>query len=838
MSGTLAVSRSLLLGRLREQPFRLLATVLAIALGVALSTSVFLINQGALQEFDRAARQLVGDADVVLRSGNAGFDESLFVSLANDPAVLAASPMLDLAAQPVGAEDSLPLLGLDPLRASAVQPLLLAGLGGGLLPLLQPDTVALSAAAAARLGLGEGDRLRLRAGSEVVELRVVQVLTEDSYPQPLALMDIASAQWRFDRVGRINRLDLRLQPGIEPERFLAALTVGLPVGVTAAGPGEEAGRAERISRAYRVNLNLLAMVALLTGGFLVFSTQSLAVLRRRQAFALLRALGCRRSELEAALLAEGALLGVSGAAVGVAVGQAVAVMVLVRLGGDLGGGYFATLATRPDPQASSLLPFLLVGTALAMAGAWWPAREAARRAPALALKSGDAETVLARMGGLRVGFALAIAAVLLAMLPPVGGLPIFGYVAVAALLFAGIVMVPTLTSRILTLLPPPRRVTPAVALGQLRGSAGLSAISLAAIIVSFSLMAAMAIMVHSFRDSFERWLGDVLPADLHARVAATHDTAYWEEDDQLAIARLPGVSHVEWRRLTGLRMDALREAVELIARPVRVDGPVTRLPLVAGALETEAGPEPPVWVSEPVADLYGWRVGDLRELPLAEGSWPVRVAGIWRDYGHPAGAIVVSLEDYRARTGDRAVNQAAFWLEPGADAGEVEAALRELFAEGASLQVYRGDDLRQRSLAYFDRAFAVTYALEAVAVAIGLLGVSFALSAQALARRREFGVLRHLGMLRAQVLALLASEGGIMGLLGAAYGLLLGFLISLVLVYVVNRQAFNWSIDLSLPVGQLLVVALGLALAAVLTGALSGRRATSMAAVRAVRDDW
>ncbi|MFZ9085226.1 MAG: ABC transporter permease [Steroidobacteraceae bacterium] len=281
MSATFAVSRTLLLGRLREQPFRLLATVLAIALGVALSTAVFLINQGALQEFDRAARQLVGDADIVLRGGDAGFDESLFVALATDPAVVAASPMLDLAAQPMDGEDSLPILGLDPLRAGQVQPLLLAGLGDGLLPLLQPDAVALSASAAEQLGLSEGGRLRLRAGSEVIELRVVKVLTEEAYPQPLALMDIASAQWRFDRIGRINRLDLRLRTGIEPERFLAALAARLPVGVTATGPGEEAGRAERVSRAYRVNLNLLAMVALLTGGFLVFSTQSLAVLRRR-----------------------------------------------------------------------------------------------------------------------------------------------------------------------------------------------------------------------------------------------------------------------------------------------------------------------------------------------------------------------------------------------------------------------------------------------------------------------------------------------------------------------------------------------------------------------------
>ncbi|MCU0976510.1 MAG: FtsX-like permease family protein [Steroidobacteraceae bacterium] len=836
MSATGTVLRAVALARLREQPLRLLATVAAISLGVALATAVFLINAGALNEFGLAARKLVGEADLIVRGSRAGFDESVFVELAGQPGVREASPALELEVAPLGETSALRVLAIDPFRAAWVQPELVAGLAPRLLDLLEPDTIVLSAAAARELGLGAGDRLELRAGTSEYVLKVLDVMPEAAYPQRLGVMDIATAQAAFGRLGLVNRVDLRLEPGADRERLRERLAELLPDGVSAQTPDVERNRAAEVTRAYRVNLNMLAMVALLTGAFLVFSTQALAVLRRRTSLGLMRALGATRGQVELALTAEGAALGAAGAITGVLLGQLIASVALAKLGGDLGGGYFEASSLAAKPQPGILAAFFLIGTAVAALGAWAPARDAARVEPARALKAGDAERAMDRVRPAWPGLLLFGAGAVAAWLPPVGGLPLFGYASVALLLLGGLLLVPAFAARVLALLPRPRKVALGTAVAQLKGSAGLAGVSLAAIIVSFSLMVAMAIMVYSFRESFEHWLNEVLPADVHLRVGSASDTANWSSGDQAIIAATEGVARVRFQRQQPVLFDPARPPVALLAREVGEDG--EGLPLVRGADARLPDGAAQAWISEAMVDLHGLEVGETFDLPLAGKTWRMAVAGVWRDYGHTAGAIVVDRAWYIAATGDAAASEGAIWLAPGADVETVIARIRSRFERGETLQVASGSAVKEISMQIFDRAFAVTYLLEAVAVAIGLAGVAFAFSSQALARRAEFGMLRHVGMLRRQVIAMLAGEGAMLGALGVAYGLALGGVLSLVLVYVINRQSFNWSIDLAVPWLQLGALAALLVSAAAVTAMASGRAATSDSAVRAVREDW
>lgn len=837
MSSFGAVVRAVSLGRLRGQPGRLLVTVAAIALGVSLATAVFVINAGALNEFGLAARKLVGEADLIVRGPRQGFDESVFVRLAQEPGVDVVSPVLELEVVPLGGHPPLKVMAVDPFRAAPLQPELVAGVGRDLLALFEPGAVALSAEAARELAVRAGDVVSVRAGAGAYDLRVVAVMPADAYAQRLALMDIATAQWVFDRVGRVNRIDLRLDPGRDVGRLRERLSEVLPPGVNALSPGIERDRAAEVTRAYRVNLNMLALVALLTGAFLVFSTQALSILRRRSALALLRAVGATRRQVELALLAEGMLLGAAGSLVGVVLGQVVASLALARLGGDLGGGFFGGLAVVARPEPAVLAAFFAIGTAVAAIGAWLPAREAAATSPARALKSGDAEQAAARLRPVWPGAVVGLFGAACAWMPPVGGLPVFGYVSVAALLAAGVMLVPAAAARLLDAVPRPAAVTWKAALAQLRGSASQSAVSLAAIIVSFSLMVAMAIMVYSFRESFERWLGDVLPADLHVRVASSSDTAYWTPADQAAIAAVDGIQRIRFQRWQEAYLAPDQPPVAVIAREVSRD-PTQALPLVRGADFDLPEGAVPTWVSEAVTDLYGVDVGDTLELPLAGRRFDLVVAGVWRDYGRSTGAVVVDRDWYVARTGDQTASHGAVWLVPGASTEEVAQRIRGRFDSGEDLQVLTGTAIRELSLRIFDRAFAVTYLLEAVAVVIGLIGVSFAFSSQALARRAEFGMLRHVGMLRRQVVAMLAGEGALMSALGVLYGLALGFVLSLVLVYVINRQSFNWSIEIAFPWDQLALLGAVLVAAASVTAMLSGRAATSEQAVRAVREDW
>jgi putative ABC transport system permease protein len=803
-------------------------SVAGIALGVALGYGVHLVNRAAVSDVAAAVRSLAGEADLEVRGGRAGFSEALYPRIAQLPGVAVASPALELDAGIAGTERTLRVTGIDILRAALLQPQLILE---DRYELLAPDRAVLSPAAAEALGLGKGDTLSLVSGSEVVRLKVVGTLA--SLRGVTALTDVATAQWRFGRLGELNRIDVRLAPGADRERAAAAIRELLPPGahVAALEALEEASAYP--SRSYRVNLNVLAMVALFTGGFLVFSAQALEMARRRPEHALLRVLGLQRKQIGALVLQEAAFLGAFGAAAGLALGYAFAVLAVRAAGADLGAGMFRGVLPQIEVHAAWAVLYFLAGIAVAVLGALLPAIDASRAPPSRALKAGDEQALFQHIVPLWPGLALLAGGVALAQLGPVDGLPLFGYAAIACLLTGTIALVPRLAQLVFDKLPLPAYPPLGLALGQLRAAPGQAAVSLAAIVASFSLMTAMAIMVASFRHSLDDWLQAVLPAELYFRTTHAGDTGVLDPAVEERVRALPQIARVDFLRSGRILLDAARPPLALIAR----DRAEKAFPIVGARYERRAGDPPAVWVSEAVADLYGHAPGRRLELPILGKSHPVVVAGVFRDYARQHGSILIERADYVALTGDRAVNDGAAWLAPGTTRAQAMAAIRAL-PGGAQLDMADPGEVREVSLRIFDRSFAVTYAMEAVAVLVGLFGLSSSLGAIVLARRREFGVLRHLGLTRAQIRAMLAAEGGLLALLGAAAGLAAGAAISLVLVYVVNRQSFNWSMELHPPyllLGAFILVLVGLA---VLTAVLSGREAMGMGPVRAVREDW
>lgn len=360
-------------------------------------------------------------------------------------------------------------------------------------------------------------------------------------------------------------------------------------------------------------------------------------------------------------------------------------------------------------------------------------------------------------------------------------------------------------------------------------------ISLASIVTSFALMVAMAIMVSSFRQSVDDWLSEVLPADLYFRSSHAGETAFLDPSFERTVRTLPGLERVEFLRSARVRLDPQRDAVSLIARDSGPEWP--RLPRVGADAVLKPGDPPPVWVSEAIADLQRWAPGERVSIPVGGMLREVIVAGVWRDYARQHGALVMRRSDYVAMTGDTRSNDAALWLAPGTTPAQVMQALRAL-PGGTQLEIADPGEIRALSLRVFDRSFAVTYAIEAVAVLVGLFGLSSSLGAVVLARRREFGVLRHLGMTRRQVGAMLATEGVLLAGLGAAVGLAVGGAISLVLIHVVNRQSFHWSMDLHPPWSVLAGFALALIVLSALTAWWSGREAAGQGPVAAVKEDW
>lgn len=830
----LAVARAAIGGTFARERGRLTLATLAIALGIALGFAVELINSTAVAEFASGMAALSGHADLEVRGPRAGFDEHLYAALARVDGVAVASPIVEVEARLPERGEALRIFGVDPFRAAQVTPALM-GTADRALDLLDPDALFLSPAATRELGVQPGDRIALQVGLDVIALHVAGS-TPAGGNERYAVMDIAAAQDRLQRGGRLTRIDLRLSPGADPASVQAAIRRALPAGVVVAPPAAAVDATTRMSRAYRVNLNVLALVALFTGSLLVFSMQALAVTRRRAQLALLRTLGLTRRRVVALIVGEAALIGLIGAAIGLPAGFVLAELAVERFGADLGAGYFRGAPPHLTVDATAALLYGGLGILAAMAGAFVPAQAAARADPATALKPGDVEYAFSPLRAPWPGLALLAFAALAAQMPPVGGLPLFGYGAIALLLLGTLLLLPRIAAALLAAVARPPYAPASLAIDQLRGASGQASVSLAAIVASVALFVSMAIMVASFRQSLDDWLSRVLPAEVYVRPGSFADSAFFSDADQQRIAALDGVQRVEFSRADSVLIDTARPRVTLLARTL--DDPLRRLPLEGGVHLPAAGDPPAVWVTEVMRDLYGFSPGQRVTLPLAGRNVAFTVAGVWRDYARQQGALLIDRAVYIALTGDRNANEAALWLRPGTTADSVRREIERSVAGADRVSVTTAGELRQISLRVFDRTFAVTYALEAAAVAIGLAGLASSFGALALARRREFGMLRHLGMTRGQIGAMLATEGAAVSGIGLVVGLALGGVISLILIHVVNRQSFHWSMDLAVPWVVLAAFSFALLTLALLTTLVAAREALGEDAVRVVKDDW
>ncbi|MEO9102229.1 MAG: ABC transporter permease [Burkholderiaceae bacterium] len=885
---------------LRQHPWRSAAAVLSVLLGVALAFSVHLINASALSEFTGAVRSISGQPDLQLRAAQGDFDEALFGRVATDARVRAAAPVLEfdtVALEPDGARRSVTVLGIDALVMPQFAPALMPQLGDGAdrLAMLAPRSVFLNTAAqqvllskAASAGLAQiaGGTVRLQSGLALQDVTVAGSVAAGG--APLVVLDIAAAQELFDRLGRLSRIDVKLEPGVDRAAFLRELA--LPAGVSAVQPDASGERADNLSRAYRVNLTVLALVALFTGAFLVYSVLSLSVAKRAQQFALLGVLGATGPERLRLVLAESLLLGVLGSVLGLALGTGLAALALRVLGGDLGGGYFPGVAPQLQWGLGAALAYGALGVAAALVGGWLPARAVQRMVPAQALKGFSSGTGASRWRW--VGPTLIVASVLLALTPPLFGIPVAAYISVALLLVGGIVTLPLLIALIYAPLSRwvAQRALPMLAVERARRVRESAAVAVSGVVASLALAVALTVMVASFRDSVTRWLDVVLPADLYirsARSSAGAETAFFADDFVQATAALPGVARAEPSRSRVLQLDESLPAVSLIARG---GTDLTRsLPLVDRALTAPEGTIA-VYVSEPMEALYGARPG--LEFPrLLKAFLPGAatstsksatffVAGVWRDYSRQFGAVVLDRADYVRLTGDERINEMQITVQPGTDLNRLQQEIRALTqrpktpvgaaaetntdartngasnaaagvavdagANGASasdpsadlLDFASASELRTVSLRIFDRSFAVTYWLQAVAIGIGLFGVAASFSAQVLARRKEFGLLAHLGLTRGQILAVVAGEGAAWTGIGALAGLALGLAVSVVLVHVVNPQSFHWTMDLLLPWPRLFALCAAVVLAGTATAWIAGRAAAGRDAVLAVKEDW
>ena len=821
---------------------RWLVALVMVAIGVMLAVAIHTVNHSALASFGQALDTVNGQASAQLVAPLGEMDDRQIEDWDRRRAALGihtVSPVL------VVRTDRLTVLGLDVFKAAVVSPSLLPSASRDAGDLFNAKALFLSRAALDALNVQVGDSIRLRHGLDLVSLQVVGEVP-GAASQVIGVMDIGSAQWAFKRLGVVSRLDLRLEDWQSTQGLSDALTAqSEPLQLVATQDRER--RMSLLSRAYRVNLTVLAMVALLTGGFLVSTAVNLSIVRQRAELALLGVLGASESWLRRFVWAQGGLIGALGGVLGVGMGLLLAAILMRIVGGDLGGSYFSGAPAAMVIDWVALFVFAMAAVLMGLASAWLPLSQINWRRPMALLRAGQAETLVLRLPTLKWSLLSAALSMVLLMLPTMDELPWAAYGAIAALLCAGLLAVPWILSKLwggLSHSVASVRVPAVVRLAVWRLAQAPSAATplIAGTVAAFSLTVAMMVMVSSFRTSVSDWLGLVLPADLYTSSQSMVDQPGFDPSIQTLLAQVPLVQRVETSRQRNLRLSNDRPEVVLIAKPLNLQNPMQSVALV-GLSKLPPVDDPNhlvVFGSEAMADLYGWRVGEEARLPLnPQGSSKVWVGGLYRDYGRQHGSVVMSTADYEAITGDRSRSNVSVWLEDGADTAQVISSIQRQVPELTQLKWISASDVRQLSLKIFDRSFAMTYALEAAALFVALFSVAAGVTGQLLLRRREFGLLAHLGMSEADRLRLVSLEVGLLLTVAVVWASVLGGLMSQILIHKVNPESFHWTMNTYFDKGQWLAISALLLMLGVLAARwAAGRGLDAKRLAESLRADW
>lgn len=807
-----------------------LLSMLAIALGVALGFAIDLINTAALNDFSRAMKSVQGEPDAVIASRDSAASVPLTVvnHVARDPAVLVAAPVIEARVRIDNESATVRLIGLDGLSAPTVMPDLLPRQSESIPGNLFEDGVYLSRALVTRLNRKAGDEVTITRGDATWRTRIAGDLPAARADDLIAVADIAWIQARFGPVDAVSEVRLRLAPNTDVEVWQKSVSTTLPPGLIVKGAADEGARVSNLSRAYRVNLNVLALVALLTGGFLVFATQLTAVAQRSTQFALLGVLGLTPTQRMAQVLFEAIAIGIPGSALGLALGYALAVAFTRLLGGDLGGGYFSGSAPTIAATPLSMFIFFALGCAASLIGAAYPAWLNRTQPLAVALKTGFAHRAPKahkRRGVLLI--ALSFVAVALSQAPSIAGLPFAGYAAIAVVLVIGIVAAPLATHALFSHLsrcnlPPAQRI----AVQNVAQAPLMAQVAASGLIVSFALTVSMVIMVSSFRAAVDTWLDEVLPAPLYVRSKATPlpQTAL----DALKRPDSP-FARSESAAFSSLTLDVSRPAVALLVRELDRLDPGTRLPFT-GPVIAPPREQTLVWVSEPMAELYGLAPGQQLRLPLLGRDTNVFIGGVWRDYARQFGAVVISRSDYEKLGGRFEPTDLALWPRDGQEAAAKK--WLSAYVKQYGLEFSESAEIRRLSLSIFDKSFAVTYALEAAAMMIGLFGLAVTLAASVWLRARELATLSALGFDRAMLTRAVMFEGLMIASIGLAIGLACGVAVGALLTHVINPQAFHWRMQLHIPWFVVLVGVVLTLLAGLIASRFAARQTTLLPAAR------
>ncbi len=826
-------------GFLVRHPWQLAMVLLGVGIGVAVIVAVDLANASARKAFLLSMDTLTGEATHQVVGGPAGIDEGVYVRLRVEEGIGAIAPVVEGYVE--AGERTLRVLGIDPFAEQEFRNFTtrLEAQGNGDAQsvfaafLTRPGAAVLAAATAARLGLAAGDEFEVVAAGRRERAVLVGTYAAAGVDD-IMTVDIATAQSWFDRSGRLSRIDVRLPAGDEEARL--RFTAALPRDTTLLSAAGRTQSTADMSNAFMTNLTAMSLLALLVGLFLIYNSVSFSVLQRRSLIGVLRALGVTRAQVFGIVLAEAALLGLVAAAAGAVFGTWLGERLLALVAQSINDFYFRVTVTDVAISGLSLAKGIAAGLGAALAGALVPAVEAAGFRPRLAL----ARSVLERRTGsllpvvTAAGVVLLIAAILLVAVS--GRSLVAGLTAVFMMILGVALCVPLAVSRLSFRAAPlfgrAGGVIARLAVSDIAAGLSRTGVAIVALAVAVAATIGVSVMVDSFRGSVADWLTGTLSADIYAGV----------ERGSLAPALVadfrstPGVAAMSTTRRAWLEDDSGRTELRVLGMVPESRAGIELLDAV-DAVWTAFEDEDVVLVSEPYA--YRNRVGTGAVLSLRTGAGDVgfTVAGIYQSYDINASAILMSRSTYDRYFDDPRIDSVGLYLAPGAETDRVIAGLETLADGTQQLVIDSNQNIRELSLAIFDRTFRITDVLYWLALGVAMIGILGAMLALQLERARDLAILRAVGMTPRQLGAMLVLQTAVIGLFAGLAAIPLGTAMAWLLIDVINRRAFGWQIDMNVGPDILLSSTLFAILAAVVAGLYPAWRAATSVPALAMREE-
>jgi putative ABC transport system permease protein len=829
-------------------------SVLGIALGVAVVLSIDLANESARRSFTLFTESVAGRATHQIVGGPAGVHEDVYRRLRVEMGIRPSAPVVerDLAA-PAYPGLTFHLMGVDPFAEAPFRPAVSTASVATVRELgtllTRPGAALVARDTAQRLGLGTGDSLVVRVGTARRSLTIVgELVPRDELSArafgSLVVTDIATAQEVLGMAGRLSRIDLIVADDAAGEATLARLRAALPPDTRVVPAGARAEAVDQMTRAFRLNLTALSLLALVVGMFLIYNTMTFSIVQRRELFGMLRALGVTRREIFGLVLGEALALGVAATLLGLPLGIVLGsglVRLVTRTINDL---YVTLTVSGLVVPAAALVKAAGLGVTGTLLAAVGPALEATATSPRTVLSRSALED-RARRAAPRLALAglgaMAVGGVLLGIGSRSLGSAFAGLFVVligAALLtpMATVIMMQALRPPMGWLLGLPGRM----AAGAVVQALSRTSVALAALMVAVATTVGVGIMIGSFRQTVERWLAASLQADIYVSppsLVSNRPDATLDPAIVARLARAPGVAAVATLRTT--RVESPNGAVQLLALDTDARG-YRSFELKAGdpgqvgrSLQVEGA----VLVSEPFAYRRRLRAGERLTLITDRGPREFPIVGVYYDYGSSEGVVLMSRMTYERFWTDRAVSSLGLRAAAGIAVDDLVNTLRRDVGPEHDLLIRSNRALREASLAVFDRTFAITAVLRYLAMLVAFIGVLSALTALALERGRELGVLRAQGLTSGEVWRLVTAQTSLMGIVAGLLALPVGVLLALVLVFVINQRSFGWTLHLALAPGvlaQALILAVG---AAVLAGLYPAYRITRASLPEALRGE-